>query len=343
MSPVQLYPKFFLGTLASLSFFYLLYLPLLQQPTFVSHPPDVIGWEANKSRNTSLYVRPQEYTTLLIGEAVCPRTQLDLLIVVCSGVQNFSMRAAIRSTWARDPPPRTTVMFFVGTYENRTVQEYVEEEKRLYEDIVQEDFVDSYNNLTIKSIMMLKFIRQMCAHAKYIAKTDDDIFFDVKKLFDLIQEPKFQDPKYGLMGNVLKHAKPIRSAARKWYTPEYMYSDDFYPTYLSGVAYLMSFKVAQSLYDESLRIPLLHHEDVFITGMCAKAAGITPVHLPGFDNVVLSDLIRFDVCHTPYIVVHRVNAAQLIQLWAPIRNHECNQSSPFFLPSFFNRLTRVIR
>jgi Galactosyltransferase. len=45
-----------------------------------------------------------------------------------------------------------------------------------------------------------------------------------------------------------------------------MFSGDVYPDYLSGIAYIMSFKVARALYNVSLQLPLLHHEDVFITG-----------------------------------------------------------------------------
>jgi hypothetical protein len=38
------------------------------------------------------------------------------------------------------------------------VNQNVEEESRMYGDILLENFNESYNNLTIKSLMMLKFI-----------------------------------------------------------------------------------------------------------------------------------------------------------------------------------------
>lgn len=48
--------------------------------------------------------------------------------------------------------------------------------------------------------------------------------------------------------------------------PTYMYPYKIYPNYLSGVGYLMSSNVAMKLYEESFAVPIIHMEDVFITG-----------------------------------------------------------------------------
>lgn len=45
-----------------------------------------------------------------------------------------------------------------------------------------------------------------------------------------------------------------------------MYKGDTYPNYLSGTAYVMSIDVAPVLYQTAVETPLLHLEDVFITG-----------------------------------------------------------------------------
>lgn len=45
-----------------------------------------------------------------------------------------------------------------------------------------------------------------------------------------------------------------------------MYKGDTYPNYLSGTAYIMSIDVAPVLYKTAVETPLLHLEDVFITG-----------------------------------------------------------------------------
>ena len=52
------------------------------------------------------------------------------------------------------------------------------------------------------------------------------------------------------------------------YMPSYMYPYKVYPYYLSGVGYLMSLQVALKLYEEAFSIPIIHMEDVYITGTC---------------------------------------------------------------------------
>lgn len=50
------------------------------------------------------------------------------------------------------------------------------------------------------------------------------------------------------------------------FTPHYMYNKNVYPDYLSGTGYLMSMDTAAKLYNASMKTPLLHLEDVYLTG-----------------------------------------------------------------------------
>ena len=49
---------------------------------------------------------------------------------------------------------------------------------------MQEDFVDSYHNLTHKGVAALRWIDAHCRHAIFVLKTDDDIFIN---MFTLIR------------------------------------------------------------------------------------------------------------------------------------------------------------
>jgi hypothetical protein len=44
------------------------------------------------------------------------------------------------------------------------------EESQLHGDVLLENFVENYNNLTIKSLMMIKFVAQSNVNAAYIFK-----------------------------------------------------------------------------------------------------------------------------------------------------------------------------
>ncbi|KAL4134728.1 hypothetical protein QTP88_006450 [Uroleucon formosanum] len=68
----------------------------------------------------------------------------------------------------------------------RAVQRVLGQEYGRYVDLVQCQSRDTYTNLTLKSIAVLEWTRQYCPWARYLLKTDDDVFIDVRKLLQFI-------------------------------------------------------------------------------------------------------------------------------------------------------------
>lgn len=52
--------------------------------------------------------------------------------------------------------------FLIGKAESDEVQKQLYVESETYDDLIQEDFVDSYNNLTLKIAMLMKFVNRKC-------------------------------------------------------------------------------------------------------------------------------------------------------------------------------------
>ena len=94
------------------------------------------------------------------------------------------------------------------------LQELVEEESLHYSDIIQEGFVDSYNNLTLKSVMMLKWVLSNCRSVRYIMKTDDDMFVNINNLVRLL---KGRNMSNLLVGALICGARPIADTQNKWW------------------------------------------------------------------------------------------------------------------------------
>lgn len=135
-----------------------------------------------------------------------------------------------------------------------------------HNDILQDQFVDSYNNLTLKSISMLKTMNHNCLNkTQFLMKTDDDMFVNVLPLQEMLK--KKVTMKNMLLGCLICGARPIQDINNKWYAPNYMYSEKIYPNYLSGTGYVMSIDVVPKLYQAALRVPIFHLEDVYITGI----------------------------------------------------------------------------
>lgn len=50
------------------------------------------------------------------------------------------------------------IVFVVGVSSSSTEQAYVRYESEMYEDIIQYDFIDSYNNNTYKAMSYLRYV-----------------------------------------------------------------------------------------------------------------------------------------------------------------------------------------
>ena len=57
-----------------------------------------------------------------------------------------------------------------------------------YKDIIMENFIDSYGNLTLKTMMGLKWASRYCGRAKFVYKVDDDMFVNVQNLLKYLQQ-----------------------------------------------------------------------------------------------------------------------------------------------------------
>lgn len=277
------------------------------------------GWSYNTSRNLCVYIHPENTTSILSPTNICSLPPY-LLIIICSAVANQEARVAIRSTWANkynlDNLYNSTVKiaFLLGQSDNDTLNNLIVEENSQYNDIVQERFFDTYNNLTLKSVMMLKWVTSNCDKAKYVMKTDDDMFVNIPLLLQTLHSKT--QPEI-LLGSLICNARPILDPKNKWYTPKYMYSEKTYPNYLSGTGYVMSMSVASKLYQAALITPLLHLEDVYITGLCAKHAKIRPVNHPGFSYIPR----KIDPCILrSAITTHKVNASNMYVIWVKIND-----------------------
>ncbi len=68
--------------------------------------------------------------------------------------------------------------------------EGLENEKQLYDDLILTNSIDSYDNLTLKTMATLEWIDTYCNKSKYILKTDDDMFIHVPNLLKFIRRIK---------------------------------------------------------------------------------------------------------------------------------------------------------
>ncbi|KYM82447.1 Beta-1,3-galactosyltransferase brn [Atta colombica] len=118
---------------------------------------------------------------------------LRLVYIVKSAIENFDRRTAIRNSWGIekrffDVPTKT--IFMVGTHpDDQEVEAKLKLEAGIYKDIVQADFIDSYYNNTIKTMMSFKWLVKYCPNSKFYMFVDDDMYVSVKNVATFIRNP----------------------------------------------------------------------------------------------------------------------------------------------------------
>ena len=160
--------------------------------------------------------------------------KIDLLMLVTSAAYNFDHRKVIRNTWANNTQfPNTKAVFIVGDAHNTTINLRLVEEFKLYGDIVQEDFIDTYNNLTIKTIAAMKWGSLFCNSAKFMLKIDDDLIVNSHALMPYVES--YDKPlKKTILCLINYKSNVIRDPSSKFYVTKKMFNEEFYQTYCNG-------------------------------------------------------------------------------------------------------------
>ena len=140
---------------------------------------------------------------------------------------------------------------------------------------MQEDFVDSYHNLTYKGIAALKWITNHCSHARYVLKSDDDIFVNTFTLIRHLQSlTEFGIEDHNLLMCLVWNNMPVLRTG-KWKVSVEDFKDDVYPTYCSGSAFTMSTDAAMAMHNVSYTVPFFWVDDFYITGLLPLKLNIT--------------------------------------------------------------------
>ncbi|ELU16462.1 hypothetical protein CAPTEDRAFT_26430, partial [Capitella teleta] len=216
----------------------------------------------------------------------------DLLLVtlVHSRPHFAHARQAIRDTWGqfsrnrqgqeRKNRAQSMELYFVtGLSDDEDVNAALKNESAEYGDVIQFGFSDSYFNLTLKSLLDLRWASAFCQRATYVMKADDDVFVNVRSLMSFLR--KWGVTQNAILGD-LRHHAPVFRDHPKWGVPYHRFPDDVYPDYLKGAAYVMTADVPGRLAEIAPFANPIHIDDVYITGILTKIQGVRLVRANAF-------------------------------------------------------------
>ncbi|KAF7242615.1 Lactosylceramide 1,3-N-acetyl-beta-D-glucosaminyltransferase [Varanus komodoensis] len=226
------------------------------------------------------------YQYLINHREKCQRQDVLLLLFVKTSPENRHRRDAIRQTWGNEQYVRyylkanIKTLFVLGQPRDNAqrdqMQRMLHMEDKLYGDLIQQDFLDTFYNLTHKLLMQFSWVNTFCPHAKFVMSADDDIFIHMPNLVAYLQNLSEVGVQNLWIGRVHRGSPPVRDKKSKYYVPHEMYPWPAYPDYTAGAAYVISSDVAAKVYAASQTLnSSLYIDDVFM-GLCANKMGIVP-------------------------------------------------------------------
>ncbi|XP_013194784.2 beta-1,3-galactosyltransferase 9 [Amyelois transitella] len=218
---------------------------------------------------------------------LCPflGAKLRLLILIASQPSNWKARDEIRLTW-KHYASRSDISsgFIIGSPSDDLIGQ-IDEEDKLYNDIIIGRFKDSQLNLTLKTLSMLEWVDAYCPNVPKILKTDDNVYVNVPILIDFIETPSRKNAMKTIWGKVQKN--DVVNWA--WHMKDFDVAEHFVgkvlPDFAMGPAYLMTTDVVGDMLDAALDKPYLRLEDVFVTGVLGSEVGMRREHSTEFENI----------------------------------------------------------
>lgn len=166
---------------------------------------------------------------------------------------------------------------------------------------------------------MLEWTTLHCHGARFLLKTDDDVFINPEVLIAIATERKKQ--RRGIIGKVARSWKLVRNKSSKYYIPRSQYKNAMYPNFNTGPAYLLTDDVISPLYNASLENVFFKLEDVYVTGILARKLKIKHVGHNKFYNDRIEGL---NICVLKFLAsVHGVSSKQMLEYWDSVANNTC--------------------
>ena len=256
-----------------------------------------------------------------------------VLVLVHSAPTHVNLRNAIRQTWASDVTnvhERIKVVFVVGSSvgEHHELSSMLEQEADMHEDMLMLNVIDTYKNLTLKSVVAFDWLLQNC-DVTYAMKTDDDVYLNLSRLAAYLHSDETVT-KYAsnasrfLIGRLIRDAKPQRRRIDRYYTPEVIYKASHYPPFLSGSAYIAPVRTLRHLIADVTNVTNFRKwfwlEDVFLTGIKAQELGISLIDCHKMIFLKSERKMWSLENNDPFFSLHRVTSKEMKRIHRNLRN-----------------------
>lgn len=139
--------------------------------------------------------------------------------------------------------------------------------------------MDSYRNLTLKTLTILHWTLTHCPQATWLVKSDEDVFINPIALKNVLQQAVAGGANFVCR---VQHTPTVcrknnNLCRRKWVVSVNEYQNVTYPTHCTGAAYAVSADMLEKLYTAANKTHPYFLEDVYFTGILAH--GYRPLYV----------------------------------------------------------------
>ncbi|KAM3956619.1 beta-1,3-galactosyltransferase 5 [Aphomia sociella] len=234
--------------------------------------------------------------------------EVPLLILVTSPPIGFEQRSAIRKTWARYQPTYFVLGLNGPNVDEQLVDNYVEAKQ--HGDLIVFDFQEHYQNLSLKTALMLKWTLDRCPQAEFLFKTDDDVLVNPWMLKQVLKDNKDSQ----LLGYRINNTYLHRDEYSRWYVPRWLFRNDTIFEYLSGTGYFISGEYIKKILKAAFRVPIVNLEDIHYTYLVAKKnLGLTLSHDKRLSPY--KPWFRIGCIYWHLATAHSINAEEITSIW----------------------------
>lgn len=308
---------------------------------------DFVNKSLSSSRDNT--DRMASYQYLINHPEKCQQQDILLLLFVKSSPENRFRRDAIRRTWGNDKYASSHLnanirtLFALGQLKDparrEQMQNRLQMEDKKYGDLIQQDFMDTFHNLTIKLLLQFSWVNTYCPHAKFIMTADDDIFIHMPNLIAYLQNLAEMGVQDLWIGRVHRGSAPVRDRTSKYYVPYEMYPWPSYPDYTAGAAYVISSDVAAKVFMASQTLNTsLYIDDVFM-GLCANKMGVVPQHHYFFSG---EGKAPYHPCIFNKMMTSHGHVDDLHYLWKQATDPKVKKISSGLLDGIYCRMVNIL-
>ena len=272
-----------MGITLSIITVYVLFACYFDQPKHLT----ILAWSQPQLTQGLIFLQKYKLYHKILPQRICRNgLKVNVFIFIFSRRSNVKERDIIRETWLDMSiwkRHEVQYIFIIGqSNQNTTRDADLLKEAHKHEDILISNFIDTFDNLTLKAVIGLHTAVHFCPNAMFTLKTDDDTFLNMFLLQNMLKTLiGTNHTKHILMGYLFRNEKVRRKG--KYAVTRQDNPDKYYPNFLSGIGYIMSMDVTKSIYNEAKKdsrtYGVLPFDDVYLTGILAQKSNITHISI----------------------------------------------------------------